>query len=128
MITSYALSILASETAPADEAVAFHMTFGELMVTIATVVLVGVTVALVMVSRDLRDATREDALMVRQANELAMREAENANARTAAVAINANDDMAGVATAALTRSAPKPPTYAAPRPRRARVTRITRKI
>lgn len=71
-----------------------NMSFGEFMVSISTVALVVVTVVMIWVSWMLIKVTRRDAEMVAKANEIAMHELGN-------VAVNANDDMAEVATAAI---------------------------
>lgn len=81
-----------------EEAEAFHITFGEAVLTGATILLALVTILLAVVSARLVKATTMAA-----------------NAELAKVAMNANDDMRDVATAAIAPT-PRVPVYAAARP------------
>lgn len=120
MITT-AAALLAS--ADAEGSAFWHLTLGELILTVATFVLVAVTVLLAVVSRDLVKATKLDAQMVGEANRLAMKDLDRANARTAEVAINSTDEMADVARVALTHTAPPPTRTHVHRPTRTVIVR-----
>lgn len=91
-----------------ETAETFHMTFGEMLVSVTTLLLTLVTVGLVFVSVKLVKVTTMAA-----------------NAEMAKVSINANDDMRDVAKAAMIAPTPKPPTYA---PRGHAAYRETRKV
>lgn len=93
-----------------ETAESFHMTFGEMVLSAATLLLALVTVALFVVSAKLVKATTMAA-----------------NVEMAKVATNANDDMASVAKASMLAPTPKPPTYAAHRTHaRREVRRVTK--
>jgi hypothetical protein len=118
------ITTAASFLASADATSAFwHLTLGELILTVATFVLVAVTVLLAIVSKDLVKATRTDAEAVKEANRLAMKDLDRANARTAEVAINSTDEMADVARVALTHTAPPPVRTRTHRPTRTVIVR-----